>query len=131
MERDNKLGYKRNNIMYSYLLDRRIYTPKERKEKYPTRIKACQSCGKAWESWFTGSQKGLEIYDNFPTYGLERSRCLYCKKDMKSKFYFKLNRSTKIRYYNSIIDKYKLSKVTKFKEDRGSEPVSPYVYHVR
>ena len=57
----------------------------------PTRnVKVCQSCERAWERWNLGSQGGVEFYEDFPTRGIKRKRCLYCIKEMKDAIQFKI-----------------------------------------
>jgi len=59
------------------------------KEANPTsRVKVCQSCGRTWERWCYGSQSGIEFYDDFPTRGIERQRCIHCIKEMKNEIHF-------------------------------------------
>lgn len=54
-------------------------------------IKVCQSCKRAWERWDLGSQSGIEFYEDFPSRGIERKRCIYCIKEIKDAFQFNIN----------------------------------------
>jgi|7_EtaG_2_1085326.scaffolds.fasta_scaffold40239_4 hypothetical protein len=61
---------------------RKAYVPKKvGREKYKTdsrRLKFCESCKKVWE-WVHVSAACFR-YNDFPTIGLKREDCRYCKK---------------------------------------------------
>ena len=103
MARDPRLKHS----IYTYLLDRKE-VKKARPKYYTNTMKACQSCGKAWEAWNLGASKGTEIYSDFPTYGLKRKRCIHCKKEMKNAFYINIKAgykfSKRIRDIRKITD---------------------------
>ena len=39
----------------------------------------CEMCKRAWEDYWISTKKRVNKYEDFPTYGLKRKKCLDCK----------------------------------------------------
>ena len=65
----------KHNDMYYYQ-----YRVKEKENNKKFKVKYCNSCNKAYEKSWENTGSIINYYDDFVTYGLERSKCERCSK---------------------------------------------------